>query len=480
MLHVPILRAGRSYRSADRVVLRDVSSGTPVAEVSQANPGLIAHDFLGAAERRRRLAERSTAELLAACRRAATIFAEGEVDLDPDQGTRQSAEDYVCCQSASTGIPRTLCRANMEKVRFVLAEMERVLGGLTRGLDLRALDSGFAIQDGRTVSYLAQADQLGAVLPSNSPGVHALWIPAIALKVPLALRPGREEPWTPLRIARALVAAGVPAESFGFYPGDHAGATEILLRSLRSMMFGDAATVAPWVGDGRVQVHGPGWSKVILGQDKVDAWESYLDLIVASIADNGGRSCVNASGIWVPAHGRAIADAVARRLAAIEARPLDDPEARLAAFPHPEVARRVSAFLDEQLRRGGATDLTAAYRGTERVVEVGGATFLLPTLVWCDEPGHPLAATELLFPFASVVEVPQAELLERIGPTLVASAITEDPQLAAQLMTCRHIDRLNLGEVPTCCVSWDQPHEGNLFEHLYRRRAFQSARLPAA
>jgi hypothetical protein len=24
-------------------------------------------------------------------------------------------------------------------------------------------------------------------------------------------------------------------------------------------------------------------------------------------------------------------------------------------------------------------------------------------------------------------------------------------------------------------ISWDQPHEGNLFEHLYARRSFQAA-----
>ena len=29
--------------------------------------------------------------------------------------------------------------------------------------------------------------------------------------------------------------------------------------------------------------------------------------------------------------------------------------------------------------------------------------------------------------------------------------------------------------MPTCQLSWDQPHEGNLFEHLYRQRAFQMA-----
>jgi acyl-CoA reductase-like NAD-dependent aldehyde dehydrogenase len=162
-------------------------------------------------------------------------------------------------------------------------------------------------------------------------------------------------------------------------------------------------------------------------------------------------------------------------LARIEPRALDDPEARLAAFPNPEVARRVSAFIDAEIARGGAEDVTARYRGADRVVEVGGCTFLRPTLVWCESPSHPLASTELLFPFASVVEVEASAMLATLGPTLVATAITNDRDLCRELLACRHVDRLNLGPVPTSHVSWDQPHEGNLFEHLYRRRAFQSA-----
>jgi hypothetical protein len=35
------------------------------------------------------------------------------------------------------------------------------------------------------------------------------------------------------------------------------------------------------------------------------------------------------------------------------------------------------------------------------------------------------------------------------------------------------VDRLNLGPIPTNQIVWDQPHEGNLFEHLYGRRAIQ-------
>ena len=57
------------------------------------------------------------------------------------------------------------------------------------------VDAGFGTQDGRTVSYLGQADVLGAVLPSNSPGVHALWVPAIALKVPLAVDARAADNW---------------------------------------------------------------------------------------------------------------------------------------------------------------------------------------------------------------------------------------------------------------------------------------------
>ena len=127
--------------------------------------------------------------------------------------------------SPTTGMPQAMCRANMSKTRFVMAEMATVLGGLTRGLDLSVLDSGYAVQEGRVVSYQLQADSLGAVLPSNSPGVHSLWIPSIALKVPVTLKPGSQEPWTPMRVAQALIAAGCPEEAIAFYPTNHSGAS---------------------------------------------------------------------------------------------------------------------------------------------------------------------------------------------------------------------------------------------------------------
>ena len=243
----------------------------------------------------------------------------------------------------------------MEKIRFVLENMEVVLGGLTRGLELDVFDTGWAEQDGRTVSYILEADTMGVVLPSNSPGVHSLWLPSIPLKVPLALKPGRQEPWTPIRVLRAMIEAGCPPEAFGFYPTDHGGAGTMITRSDRSMIFGDVNSVRPYANDHRVQIHGPGWSKVLVGEDQVDDWKSWLEIARLSIAENGGRSCLNASAVVVPRHGREIGDALARELAKIEARPLDDPQCGVAAFSDPRVAHAVNAMVERELAKGGAT-----------------------------------------------------------------------------------------------------------------------------
>lgn len=475
LLHLPILRAGRSYRSLDVEILRDLRSGEPIAEMSQAHPGLVARDLLQAAENRRRLEAVPYRELLEICRRAGQLFAHGTLRVDPAGEPCQSPEDYLRQLAATAGMPAALGRLNLGKIAGVLENIEAVLDGLTRGVDLELLDRGWGEDRGRRLSYLRLADSLGAILPNNSPGVHNLWLPAIPLKTPLVLKPGSSEPWTPLRLANAFLEAGCPPEAFSFYPARHAAATEILMKTGRSLFFGDAATVASWRGSGKVQVHGPGWSKVIFGADAAPAWREHLGLVATSVAANGGRSCINASGVWMPSHGEELARALAAELARIPARALDDPAAALAAFPDAGVAESISRHIDEELKAAGARDLTAELRPGGRIAEVDGCTFLLPTVVHVGDPEHALAAAEFTFPFVAVVDCPQERLLEAIGPTLIGTVLSADEDFRRRALECRHIDRLNLGALPTPAISWDQPHEGNLFDLLYHQRAFQLA-----
>ncbi len=478
MLHLPMLRFGQPYKSLDVARVIHQRTREPIAEVSQANTGLIRRDLARQADARRTLAAIPAATLIAMARQASEHFMRDRLPLDPFAGIDQGPDDYVAQVSASTGMPYVMVRRNMQKIAGVLAEMDQVLAGLTRGLDLSLIDDGVGESGGRALSFFPRGSSLGVVLPNNSPGVHSLWTPATVLKMPLLLKPGSAEPWTPYRIAQAWLRAGCPPEAFGFYPADHAGGAEILRHCGRGMVFGDVTATDRWRNDPRIERHGPGFSKVMIGADEIDRWEQHLDVIVASILENGGRSCVNASGVWVPKHGRAIAEALAARLAAVAPRAADDPDAQIAPFVDPAVAERISALIDRDLAQHEpgqlrAIDVTAAHRGgTPRLASWDGSSYLLPTIVHCDRE-HPLANREFLFPFASVVDVPEEDLPSALGPSLVVTAITSNPDLVQRCLASPAIDRLNLGPIPTLRIGWDQPHEGNLFEHLYARRAIQ-------
>jgi hypothetical protein len=84
-----------------------------------------------------------------------------------------------------------------------------------------------------------------------------------------------------------------------------------------------------------------------------------------------------------------------------------------------------------------------------------------------------MAKKEYMFPFVTVVQCPQNEMLEKIGPTLVCSAITEDAKFQRALADAIHIDRLNIGPLKTIALNWLQPHEGSIVDFLFRARAFQ-------
>jgi hypothetical protein len=474
MLHIPILRWGVPYKSVTQVVTPHFRTREPFVSMSQANLGLIRRDLLRRADARATLQRIPVAEFVSMAGRAAEHFLNDPLPLDPESGTLQSPQDYVAHVSATTGMPFSNVRRNMMKVHGVLSKVTEVLAGLTRGLDLKVLDDGYGMANGQMLSFFARTDALGVVLPSNSPGVHSLWAPATVLKIPLVLKPGSAEPWTPLRMIHAWTRAGAPPEAFAYYPTDHAGGNEILRSTGRSIVFGDVGSTKRWKTDGRVEVHGPGYSKVVIGPDMADDWESFIDVIAESISNNGGRSCVNASGVWVTKHADKVAEALAHRLAGVVPRAADDPEAVLAPFADPEIARRMSSTIDADMGGEGAParDVSASVRGADRVASAHGGTYLLPTVLRCDAD-HPLANREFLFPFASVVEVPESRMPDCLGPSLVVTCISNDPAFRARFVASPHVDRLNFGALSTTQIGWDQPHEGNLFEHLYARRAIQ-------
>jgi acyl-CoA reductase-like NAD-dependent aldehyde dehydrogenase len=469
MIHIPVLRWGEPYKSMDVDKVAHFQTGEPLAEVSRANAGLVERDMRHAKRARDVLREIPIAELIRMVKKAADLYTSAELPLG--DGT-QTPDQFARMQSATTGLPEHMCRFNMKKNHFVLNEMEKILDSLTRGLDLNILTRGYGVEKrGVPISYQAQTPVLGMVLPSNSPGVHTLWLPIIPMQIGLVLKPGPQEPWTPYRMTQAFVQAGVPKQAIAIYPGLGDVGAAVLASCPRSLIFGGTATVEQYKGNPRVQAHGPGFSKILLGDDQVDHWEKYLDIMVDSVLVNSGRGCINCSGIWVSRHATKIAEALAERMGPIRPLPPDDPKAALAAFTVPGQADAVSADIDNDLKASGVRDLTAKFG--PRLVKKERCDYLRPTVILCDSPEPAIAKKEYMFPFVTVVQCPQEKMLEAIGPTLVCSAITEDKKFQRALLDATHIDRLNIGPIPTIQLNWLQPHEGNIVDFLFRARAFQ-------
>ena len=473
MIHLPILRWGTPYDSLEKDEVVHFSTGEPIATVSRANGGLIQRDARKAFRARDVLREIPIDDLIARAGKAGELYMNGTLPMGT--GT-QSPDEFVRAQSASTGLPEQMCRANMKKNAFVLGEMRRILESLTRGLALDVLSSGYGEERGVPISFQVQSPVVGLVLPSNSPGVHTLWLPIIPLQVGLVLKPGPQEPWTPYRMTEAFFQAGIPREAISLYPGGGDVGAAVLDAVDRTMIFGGQPTVDRYRGNPKVQAHGPGFSKILIGDDMVDRWEEFLDVMVDSVFLNSGRGCINTSGIWASRHTREIADAVAQRLAKIQPLAPDHPDASLAAFTVPGAAEAISQAIDADLKAPGVTEVTAKYRGgAPRLVKQGRADYLLPTVVHCESPDAAIAGKEYMFPFVTVVQCPEERMLQSIGPTLVCTALTDNAVLRRRLLDAVHVDRLNFGPVRTTQLNWLQPHEGNLIDFLFRARAFQSA-----
>jgi len=471
MIHFPILRWGEPYKSLEVDKVYHHATGELMAEVSQANAGLIARDMRNAARAREVLREIPCKDLLAMCRKAGDLFM--NASLPAGDGT-QTPDDFVKCQSATTGLPEHMCRFNMGKLAYVLQNLEAILASLMRGLDFDILTRGFGMENGVMRSYQALTPVLGMVLPSNSPGVHGLWLPIIPLQIGLVLKPGPQEPWTPWRMTQAFFEAGIPKQAISIYPGAAEVGAAVLAHCPKTLIFGSTATVERYHGNPAVQVHGPGFSKILLGDDEVDRWETYIDLMATSIAINSGRGCINCSGVWASRHTKEIADALAKKLGPIAPLPPTDPKAALAAFTVKGQAEGIDKDIQSALQEAGVEDVTAKYRGGPRLVKMERCDYVRPTIVHCASPDVAMAKKEYMFPFATVVECPQEQMLAKIGSTLVCSAITKDQKFSRALLDAKHIDRLNIGAIPTVQLNWFQPHEGSIVDFLFRARAYQT------
>ena len=186
--------------------------------------------------------------------------------------TANLPEDYIQTLSSTSGLPHVMVRRNMQKIYHALTHMRTVLTGLTRGLDLSILDKGYGEQFGHSYQLFPDCEGFG-------PG-HAQQLPAV--NTPVAPSHSTQD-------ARHYQTwEGGTLDTLSIDPGLHSSRVP-LLRHLdstlptmrgpgdfqscgRALIFGDQQTTAQYANNPGIQIHGPGFSKILMGEDQVEKW----------------------------------------------------------------------------------------------------------------------------------------------------------------------------------------------------------------
>jgi acyl-CoA reductase-like NAD-dependent aldehyde dehydrogenase len=300
--------------------------------------------------------------------------------------------------------------------------------------------------------------------PGNHPGVHAIWLEALALGYRVAVRPSRRDPFTPHRLISALRSAGFGDDQVVLLPTGYDVADEILRGADLAMAYGGEDVMHKYAAVSTMLPQGPGRSKILLpaGTDGRD----HLDMIVDSISQEGGRACVNATAVFVEGDPAPIAEAIAERLAAIPSLPPEDGNAVLPVVPLAD-ARKLEQYL---LAKAAGT--TPWLGGDGIVDELGdGSAALRPAVHQLDRADAPQAGIELPFPCVWVAPWTRETGIEPLKDTLVLTAVGHDERLLDELLAEPTISNLYVGDHPTYWIAPGVPHDGYLADFLMRTKA---------
>jgi acyl-CoA reductase-like NAD-dependent aldehyde dehydrogenase len=450
LLALDALGPAGPYHARERQTITDVA-GNPLAELSLV-PSLFVTRTMAALHKADTL---PVDERLAALARAGEAHATGTVD-------GVSAAEYEFLVSRASGMPISVVRSAAEATArsaaeaYRSAQYARPAGAVNNWRDPLT-------RTGRAV-WTRRGDVFAVHAPGNHPGVHALWLEALALGYRLAVRPSRRDPFTPHRLISALRAAGFGDDQVVLLPTGYEAADAILRGADLAMAYGGEDVMRKYAGHSTMLPQGPGRSKILLTADV--QWRDHLDVIVASISHEAGRGCVNATAVFVEGDTTAAAQAIAERLAAIPSLPPQDEHAVLPVLPVAD-ARKLERHLLAK------AEGTVPWLGGDGVVdELGdGSAVLRPAVHQLDRPDAEQAGVELPFPCVWVAPWTPEAGLAPLKETLVLTAITHDRWLVDALVAEPTISNVYVGDHPTHWIEPGIPHDGYLAEFLMRTKA---------
>lgn len=373
-------------------------------------------------------------------------------------------EQYQRRVVSATGLPAGWVRMSSHWLAFGLRHAAESLRAQSPTGNLQVYsEPAYTRETDLGLAFAPRVRVLGAMMPSNDPAVYAWPALALAMKIPIVLRPSDRDPITAVRLGRALRSAGVPESAIHVLPGDRSIGETVCREADHAMIFGTGETVASFQADPSVETYGPGQSVAVLARNPTN---DELDTLARGITRAGGRACFCLTRIIATGKCNAdsLADQLAQRVTSIdgaECGSLLDERTGVPGFS-PDTADR----LDDSVTALSGRDVTAEYRG-DRLLKQNSVARLRPTVLRTDD-----LVSEFPFQFAGVTERDR-DVLADLDSAYLAVVIGSN-EIERTLVRSPEIKKVYGGRYPAT-VDLRETHETYLTSFLYHTTTYDSS-----
>ncbi|OPZ91273.1 MAG: hypothetical protein BWY74_02009 [Firmicutes bacterium ADurb.Bin419] len=403
-------------------------------------------------------------DIICDLKKAADVFKQMEFEIG-DLKIREG--DYVRLVSESTGLTPDLVRSEIHEIADILYNIENILKVQIPGDIEEVLDNNRYLNHGTYTGYYPAGKTLAVKLPGNIPTICLYWLIPFAQKRPIFLIPPKEDLFTHLLLVEAIKKVNPLLSSFiSFLPCNNQFQSNLYNISDQILLPESSKSVVEnnlELMEKTYFIHYGRSKFLITDQYKLE----FSDILFRKMMWNNGRTCTGLTSVITTNS----ADVLTHDLSTKLIRECEyDIEGKIPAFSLKR-ARLLNNMIDEFVSKGEVLDITSNIRNKPRLVEINNKGIIFPTVLLVKNKKSGAFGLELPFPFVSVIQIEENEIIEYAKNTLIMSVISGKVELVKDLCYEKSILKIFSGANVERGYNYLDPHEGYMLDFLNHKKA---------
>lgn len=455
-MNINAIFPGRKFVSSNKIEIKNLKNQL-VAEMDII-PSVLVYKI------RRNLlkSEYQNITSIAECfKKARSIFLNDEVD-------NINYNEHIKNVHTVTGLPLETISKSMLKLADEFINLPKeILEEVPNGSGF--IESKVGINRSK-VYWVPKGKILSVIAPGNNPLVHRSWLEALASGYKIIIRPSNRDPFTPYRLIKSLLLAGLSEDMIAFIPGEHDITDAIVEAGDYSLIFGNNILVDKYKKLNNTILRGPGYSKLYLDSTSQLSDDVVENIIVKDVLKDGGAKCSNLSGIIYNSVKKFPVESAINKIINEDSCGWLDKQGKLPLFSL-NTANNLYKFL-KQLKQTGLENIRFSNLD-DVIIDLGdGICSIRPIVFKLSNLTEKFKNYELPFPTFWAYEINDDDIdMDFLKNTLYLDLISENKMLKYKCLIEPSIKKIVTHFNECSILNSNLPHDGYMLEKLFFAKA---------